>query len=182
MNRTKIEVEIYYSPSLSAFEVQEAVRALESFGAFSPELAGELETSRECYDGSRRQFNSDCLLEHLKKSSGTRKKKVWIVECDLYTRGFNFVFGQAELSGEAAIVSTARLKKGTDSLEIYMKRLRTEVVHEVMHLLGMQHCPNPYCAMYFSSSIADTDRKGDDLCIVCAEKFNRRFKGDKETL
>lgn len=177
MNGAKIQIEIYFSPSLTAFEVAEAVEVLEKNGAFYPELAGELELNQQCYNRLRRQFNSDCLLEHLKKNSRRQTRKIWIVDCDLYTAGFNFVFGQAELSGEAAIVSTARLKSGTDSDEIYMKRLRTEVVHEVMHLAGMEHCPNPYCVMYFSSNISDTDRKGEELCAVCAEKFNRRFKG-----
>ena len=45
----------------------------------------------------------------------------------------------------------------------------TEAVHEIGHLLGIGHCPEPTCVMHFSNSLYDTDRKSPMFCGQCEE-------------
>jgi len=53
--------------------------------------------------------------------------------------------------------------------ELFLRRALTEAVHEVGHLLGIGHCPQPTCVMHFSNSLYDTDRKGPTFCSRCQE-------------
>jgi len=43
-----------------------------------------------------------------------------------------------------------------------------EAVHEVGHTLGLAHCTNSSCVMFFSNSILDTDRKKSAFCEKCS--------------
>ncbi len=95
---------------------------------------------------------------------------------DLYSRGLNFVFGVA-FPFKGAIVSYARLL--SENRDLFFSRVRKEVTHEMGHVFGLPHCPNPHCVMHFSNSLADTDRKGEDFCPACKKKLDavkRRLK------
>lgn len=174
---TEKGIRIFYCSDFSVAEIQAVYDVLDFYGFSSVEFVGELETPSECLYQERQQFNADCLIDFFKETFGHDNNflYLWIIREDIFIPSTNFIFGLAELNGNFALVSTARLKtgKGSEST-IYLKRLRTEVVHELFHLLGFNHCPNPYCVMYFSNSISDTDRKGEELCVVCAEKLRLR--------
>jgi archaemetzincin len=46
-----------------------------------------------------------------------------------------------------------------------------ETLHELGHILGLEHCPNPRCVMSFSNSIYDVDRKEARFCEMCKKKL-----------
>ncbi|MFN3466335.1 MAG: archemetzincin, partial [Candidatus Brocadiales bacterium] len=52
-------------------------------------------------------------------------------------------------------------------LTLLKERMVKEAVHEIGHVWGMRHCPDPCCVMFFSNSLADTDRKSDTFCKNC---------------
>ena len=86
--------------------------------------------------------------------------------------GLNFIFGLA--SKKIVIISITRLyeefygyKKNN---QLFNKRVLTEAVHELGHAYGLNHCKNPYCVMFFSNSLVDTDRKGHKFCDDCKKK------------
>jgi archaemetzincin len=48
------------------------------------------------------------------------------------------------------------------------RRAATEAVHELGHVMGLGHCRQQHCVMWFSNMLAETDRKGDRFCQECA--------------
>jgi archaemetzincin len=123
-----------------------------------------------CFNPMRYQFNSTCLLRKL--------KPVWITlgvtDRDIYADRMNFVFGEAELNGNRAIVSIYRLRS-MDS-RVTEERLIKEAVHEIGHVLGLKHCRNRGCVMSFSNSLAEVDIKGSYFCASCASKIRAYLK------
>jgi archaemetzincin len=100
-----------------------------------------------------------------------------ITGVDLTAPGLNFVFGLADPGGRAAVISLARLYPEFYGQPRDPRRFKaraiTEAVHELGHLLGLGHCPDPACVMAFSNSLADTDRKGPGFCQLCREKLGK---------
>ena len=96
---------------------------------------------------------------------------------DLTAPGLNFVFGLADPESRAAVISLARLYPEfygqPRNPALFKERAITEAVHELGHLLGLGHCPDPACVMFFSNSLADTDRKGPGFCRRCREKLGK---------
>jgi archaemetzincin len=97
---------------------------------------------------------------------------------DLTVPGLNFVFGLADPRGRGAVISLARLYpefygRPRDP-RLFKERALKEAVHELGHILGLGHCPDPACIMFFSNSLADTDRKGPGFCAGCRELLRRQ--------
>jgi archaemetzincin len=116
------------------------------------------------YAPSRRQYRVEPLLDSAREHPGRRI--LALTDRDLYAARLNFVFGMAQVRGRACVVSSARLGIGADD-RLFRERLFKEAVHELGHTLGLEHCANPRCVMYFSNSLADTDRKGSGYCRAC---------------
>ncbi len=116
----------------------------------------------------RRQWLANVLLAHLSVPQGF-DRIVGITNVDLVVPPFNFVFGVAEISGQRAVVSTARLVDRKD--EVTELRALKEILHELGHTLGLSHCPNPTCVAAFSNTLADTDRKGPKFCLKCYQQL-----------
>jgi archaemetzincin len=117
----------------------------------------------KAFDRLRNQYRADDVLESLPGRSG--KCVLGVSDADFYVDGLNFVFGIAGREGRA-VISLARLGMGADAQRARERALK-EAVHEIYHTLGLQHCSDRRCVMYFSNSLADTDRKAARLCALC---------------
>ncbi len=131
--------------------------------------------AQAAYDDRRQQHLAGAVIVELAPPEGGLA--LGVVGVDLYAPGLNFVFGQADHVSNRAVVSTARLDPRfygqPPDKQLLQVRLLTEAVHEVGHLLGLGHCRDPRCVMYFSNSLADTDLKGPALCPSCRERLRR---------
>lgn len=131
------------------------------------------------FDKRRDQYLSTTILNTIMKQKEYDKyeKVLGVVDHDLYVPQLNFVFGEA--SKGAAIISLTRLRQGFYGLpedkELFYKRVLTEAVHELGHTFGLSHCSNPRCVMFFSNTLADTDRKGYEFCLRCKKKLIYRI-------
>ncbi len=115
------------------------------------------------------QINAESLLRELEArlvSSGCGIV-LGLTSIDIYVPGMNFVFGLASKQG--AVISVFRLQS-LDPLT-HRSRVLKEVMHEVGHVLGLEHCPHSLCVMHFSNSLAHTDKKGTEFCHECAARL-----------
>ena len=66
----------------------------------------------EAYNSARLQYHSPTLISIVKRYVPEESLKVLgVIDEDLFVENLNFVFGQAELEGRAAVVSLKRLRE-----------------------------------------------------------------------
>ncbi|RPI04882.1 MAG: hypothetical protein EHM64_08470 [Ignavibacteriae bacterium] len=129
------------------------------------------------FDSYRNQFNSTSLITALLDRYPAQSGKIiGITAVDLFVPVLTYVFGEAQLDGQAAVLSTFRLREDLYGLEPNPKlehiRLLKEAVHELGHTYGLIHCHDPECVMHSSTSAEEVDVKGKNFCGGC-EKFLR---------
>jgi archaemetzincin len=133
-------------------------------GIFSTvEILEPISIIQTAFNPGRNQYLASKFLSQVKKTQGDHI--LGVTEVDLYTPDLNFVFGQAQLPGKAAVISLNRLHTNDHSL--FRSRMVKEAVHELGHTLGLRHCPDIHCVMHFSNSLMDTDIKAGTFCENC---------------
>jgi archaemetzincin len=156
---------VYQQEGLNLFDlVKKVVKEQLDFDSYS---AGYFEVPTESFNPLRRQYNSSAIMKQLtEKTDNKADYKIGIVNVDVYTQGMNFIFGMADPPKKTAFVSIYRLTR-----EKREERISKEIVHELGHLLGLTHCADPNCVMYFSKTISDTDNKSINMCSNCRGKI-----------
>lgn len=133
-----------------------------------------LDTPVMAFDSFRDQYHSTRVLAFLEEYAQTVRADyiLGVASFDLYVPGMNFVFGEARCPGRVAVISTHRLKtRDFDEPDLLGSRSVKEAVHEIGHMMGLRHCSERGCVMYFSERLADTDGKGDSFCSECERKM-----------
>lgn len=127
------------------------------------------------YSGDRKQYHSTLILSQvinqLPEDGG---KIVGITNVDIYIPILTFLFGEAQLQGRGALVSTHRLHNEFYGLprddKLLYRRTLKEILHELGHTFGLVHCQNYACAMTFSSYVEGIDLKKAKFCQPCQAK------------
>jgi archaemetzincin len=152
-----------------ALEVEEQLQRAVVVGEARPSVDA-------AYDPARDQFNSQVLLQWLQALRPTQAERVLgITGLDLFIPVLTFVFGEAQLGGQAAVVSWSRLDNRYYGLRadarLLHERLVKEAIHELGHTYGLLHCLDTRCVMRRSTYVEQIDLKQRGFCMSCARSI-----------
>lgn len=176
-----------------------AVVVLVVLGEFPPELVDAVEAAlratyqvevrreppsplpRAAWYAPRKRYRADRLLAHLgamvaDEPAGTRV--LGLTSADISTSKGRYkdwgVFGLGELGGTAAVVSGFRLWRETSDPATIRWRVTNTAVHELGHVLGLDHCEEPRCVMLDAEGgITNTDESQGVPGPACRETLDR---------
>jgi archaemetzincin len=170
---------VLFQPSTDIISKLEKVLS-EQFNA-SISMASQIkEIPIQLFDRQTKQWKSNDILQWIsnqyKLDILTTTKILSICDFDAYSGNLNFVFGEAFIDGSISAIYTPRLRQEFYGLRpdeyLFHQRIVKEVVHELGHAFGLNHCGNTRCVMHFSNSLSDTDFKEEKFCNVCKRSLN----------
>lgn len=87
-------------------------------------------------------------------------------------KGVQPVFGLADFTGNCAVVTDV-LFSSSDTL-VFQHRLRTTVIHEIGHNIGLDHCSSQRCIMSEQNGkLSALDNSETDYCTHCRKKLKK---------
>jgi archaemetzincin len=136
----------------------------------------------DAFDPNRGQFNSSLILRQLITTPPPDAERILgVLDVDLFIPILTFVFGEAQLKGIGAVVSSHRLHNRfyglPENREATTDRLLKEAVHELGHTFGLIHCKEPRCVMHSSTYVENIDQKLAEFCSLCQKSIKAERKG-----
>jgi archaemetzincin len=121
---------------------------------------------------TRQQHSSTEILASLaQRGTPDTWRLLGVTSLDLYIPILTFVFGEAQIGGNAAVISLHRLRDEFYGLPpnilLLRQRMLKEAVHELGHTLSLPHCEDYQCVMSSSHGIELVDLKSSHFCRAC---------------
>jgi archaemetzincin len=129
------------------------------------------------YHAERQQFHSSEILQRMQSLVRARDWRFLAVsDIDLYIPILKYVFGEAQVGGPCALVSTFRLRQEFYGLDrddaLLSQRLLKESIHELGHTLDLHHCQDYRCVMASSHAVEWIDLRDTAFCPDCQSRVN----------
>ncbi|MFT3924492.1 MAG: hypothetical protein QM778_18280 [Myxococcales bacterium] len=132
----------------------------------------------EAYYPPRRRYRAEKLLHVIEREQPAQTSVLGMTEVDISTTKGRHqdwgVFGLGMIGGTSSVISTFRLRRGNPRAELYRFRVVSTAVHEVGHMLGLNHCAEPRCVMNDAEgSIKTVDNSTGELGPRCLALLDR---------
>ncbi|MGP8079270.1 MAG: archaemetzincin family Zn-dependent metalloprotease [Dehalococcoidales bacterium] len=132
------------------------------------------------YDTTRKQYKSPLLLSYLRRIKKEPDDKIMaITDMDLYSPGYDFVYGEADIHAGVATLSINRLLSDdrgiSPDFSLAAERIIREAIHEIGHLFGLSHCQNQKCVMRTCTCLSEVDEARGRLCSECYKKLEPKL-------
>jgi len=118
------------------------------------------------------------LIEAFRRDNKVKKGiiDIIIVSKDIYFNGKEYIFAATHVPSKTIVISLYRLLrkyslKEYDNISIVRKRVFKEILHEIGHMLGLDHCSDKKCVMSFSPDLKSLDNKLPFFCSSCVNKL-----------
>lgn len=98
---------------------------------------------------------------------------IGITSLPIYMPGLSRILADSFPHNHTILISTADINSEKNSNGLIKSRIKKLIIHEVGHIFGLLHCPDPTCVMSKSESINHLDEKTDEFCEKCYEIFSR---------
>lgn len=171
---------------IKAERVAEVKKELETVYGVGVEILEIKPLPKESWYEPRGRYRAEKLLTFLNDKTPERYRVViGLTAKDISTTKDEHedwgIFGLGELDGRVCVVSTFRLNaRGADEAKLRV-RLRRVAVHEVGHVMALEHCPIKGCVMQDAdSSIETVDHGTGGFCDDCNVKWPRWLKGEAD--
>jgi archaemetzincin len=143
----------------------------------SVRMERSLVVPRSSLNATRGQLFLPTLVTRVRRAHPEGGLYLALTEYDLYKTSQRFIYGDADEQQGVATVSMHRLRseyygEECDANLLFQRTLK-ECVHELGHALGLKHCYNARCAMYYSNSIFEADNKMSHFCETCDRRIAR---------
>jgi archaemetzincin len=131
------------------------------------------------YHAERQQYSSSEILRRMQAFVRPQDwRLLGITRVDLYIPILKYVFGEAQMGGPCAVVSSYRLTQEFYGLDrdddLLSERLLKESVHELGHTLDLRHCQDYRCAMASAHAVEWIDIREKSLCNSCRSQVEER--------
>lgn len=166
-------VHILNATSISAEHLHPCLKDVGDVLGVSVHLTASPPHLEKSFDRSRAQYHSTAILNQIVRLPfASNDRVIAIVDVDLYIPVLTFVFGEAQLNGRAAVVSTYRLSNQfygfPENHNLMLQRLTKEMIHELGHCFGLLHCRDFECVMRSSTYVEEIDLKKSGFCMSCS--------------
>lgn len=157
---------------IGEFAVRMVAANIQALIGIPVDILAPMDIPPDAFHHQRQQYDAGLVIKHLKESPNiTQERILAILTADLCTPILTYVYGEAEIGGKVAVVSTFRLSRNEDgsptTRERYYERLAKVALHEVAHTFLLYHCDDPRCLMRFSPKIDALDQIGLSFCDRC---------------
>ncbi len=154
---------------------------LQAFFQIPTEVFLEQSVPEGAYNAHRDQYSCYPILQFLGTAKPDRAVKiVGVVEVDLFIPILTYVFGEAELGGNAAVISSWRLAKGKDQQPVssgqFFERAAKIAVHEVAHTFRLAHCKESGCIMGSFPTLSHIDDMPIYFCRYCTRFLRDEYE------
>jgi archaemetzincin len=163
-------------------DVLEVIAAnLQVFFQIRTEVFPDQPVPEGAYKAHRGQYDCYPILKFL----GTLKphhaiRIIGVTEVDLFIPILTYVFGEAEMGGNAAVISTYRPARSKDREPVSPKRLFERAakiaVHEMAHTFRLPHCKEEECIMQSFPVLSHIDEKPIHFCRYCVTFLKDEYK------
>jgi len=133
----------------------------------------------EAYYKPRKRYRAEKLLLALEREQQPDISQLGLTEVDISTTKGKVkdwgVLGLGSLGGTSSVISTHRTRRDSPGDALYRFRVVSTAVHEVGHMLGLDHCAEPRCVMNDAEgSIKNVDDSTGELGPVCVALLDGR--------